>query len=197
MSKLILASQSKVRQKMLKSAGFDFEVQPASIDERKLEKNMTEDNFSFEDVAQYLADSKALHIAGKDNSNLVIGSDQILVFEEQIISKAMTKEIAVDRLKQFRGKTHTLISAVSVARYSEVIFQDVQRASLTMRDFDDEFLKRYVESAGDVLTSCVGCYALEQTGAQLFEKIDGDYFTILGMPLLPLIGFLQVEGFGL
>jgi len=197
MSKLILASNSAARKQMLLNAGYQFDVVPANIDERSIEKDMIDEDHSFETIAQILADNKALSVSGKLNNNYIIGSDQILIFDNQIISKAMTKDIAIDRLKKFRGKTHHLISTVSVAQNGEVIFQHVETATLTMHDFNDDFLLRYADLADDILTSCVGSYALESHGAQLFDHIEGDYFSILGMPLLPLIGFLRNQGIGL
>lgn len=197
MTKLILASQSKARQEILQNAGYYFEVKPALIDERSIEKNMTEEGAEPKEIVKSLAMSKAMAISGRPDENLVIGSDQILVFNDRIISKAMTKDIAIERLKEFGGQTHSLISGVCVVQHGEPIFEDVQIATLKMRDFDDDFIHRYADKAGDILTSCVGCYALEKEGVQLFEKIEGDYFTILGMPMIALIGFLKEQGIGL
>ncbi len=196
-SKLILASKSKARQEMLRNAGFDFEIKSADIDERQLEVNMQKNGANFEDIALGLAKEKALYVSGKDKDSFVVGSDQILIFNSEIISKADNTQQAYERLKSFRANSHTLISSVAVARNGSIEWHETGQAKLTMRDFSDDFLNHYIADAGDVLTSCVGCYALEQKGIQLFEKIDGDYFTILGMPLLPLIGYLQKEGLGL
>ncbi|NCT06000.1 MAG: septum formation protein Maf [Alphaproteobacteria bacterium] len=196
-SKLILASKSKARQEMLRNAGFDFEIKSADIDERQLEVNMKKNGANFEDIALGLAKEKALYVSGKEKDSFVVGSDQILIFNSEIISKANNTQQAYERLKSFRANSHTLISSVAVARNGSIEWHETGQAKLTMRDFSDDFLNYYIADARDILTSCVGCYALEQKGIQLFEKIDGDYFTILGMPLLPLIGYLQKEGLGL
>lgn len=195
-SNFILASKSKARQDMLRGAGFDFEINPANIDERKIEDEMTAKGKSFADIALELGKQKAL-VLSKDSDDLIIGSDQILVFNDRVVSKADNVDVARERLKSFRGQTHILISSVAVARKNQILWHETAQAHLTMRSFSDEFLESYITNAGDALTNCVGCYALEQLGIQLFENIDGDYFTILGMPLLPLIGYLQKEGLGL
>jgi len=192
-----LASKSKARQEMLRNAGFDFEIKSADIDERQLEVNMKKNGANFEDIALGLAKEKALYVSGKEKDSFVVGSDQILIFNSEIISKANNTQQAYERLKSFRANSHTLISSVAVARNGSIEWHETGQAKLTMRDFSDDFLNYYIADARDILTSCVGCYALEQKGIQLFEKIDGDYFTILGMPLLPLIGYLQKEGLGL
>jgi septum formation protein len=127
----------------------------------------------------------------------VIGADQVLECHGKILSKAKNKKAAADKLRFLRGKTHRLISAACVAKNGKIIWQGVQHADLTMKNFNDAFLKRYIAEAGDTLTGAVGAYALEEKGIWLFKKIEGDYFTILGMPLLPLLGFLQGEGLGL
>ncbi|NCO03749.1 MAG: hypothetical protein GW903_06125 [Alphaproteobacteria bacterium] len=182
---------------MLRNAGFDFEIKSADIDERQLEVNMKKNGANFEDIALGLAKEKALYVSGKEKDSFVVGSDQILIFNSEIISKANNTQQAYERLKSFRANSHTLISSVAVARNGSIEWHETGQAKLTMRDFSDDFLNYYIADARDILTSCVGCYALEQKGIQLFEKIDGDYFTILGMPLLPLIGYLQKEGLGL
>ncbi|NCQ88457.1 MAG: hypothetical protein GW749_05680 [Alphaproteobacteria bacterium] len=192
-----MASKSKARQEMLRNAGFDFEIKSADIDERQLEVNMKKNGANFEDIALGLAKEKALYVSGKEKDSFVVGSDQILIFNSEIISKANNTQQAYERLKSFRANSHTLISSVAVARNGSIEWHETGQAKLTMRDFSDDFLNYYIADARDILTSCVGCYALEQKGIQLFEKIDGDYFTILGMPLLPLIGYLQKEGLGL
>ncbi|MEM9468616.1 MAG: nucleoside triphosphate pyrophosphatase [Pseudomonadota bacterium] len=194
MSKLILASGSEARHSMLKNAGFDFDVIPSDVDEQKIKNNFKgKDNFS--DLAQELAYQKA--ISAKHANSFVIGSDQLLIFNNEILSKAKTKEEARDKLLQLKNNTHILISSVVVVKDNEIVFSSTDHADLTMRDFRDEFLDQYLDKAGDILTKCVGSYALESYGLQLFSEIKGDYFTILGMPLLPLSNFLQDQGHGL
>lgn len=189
--RLILASGSKARREMLESAGLEFSVIPADIDERAIEKSFTGNNPA--ELAAELAKAKALHIAGQEeNKNaLVIGSDQILEFEGKILSKARTKEEALEKIRMLKGKTHRLISAFAIVKGPETLCHGVQEAHLTMHDFDEAFLQAYTEKAGSGLTSAVGAYELEGPGAWLFDKIEGDYFTILGMPLLPVLKFLR------
>lgn len=193
MTKLILASGSKARQSMLRGAELDFDIVPADLDEAALIKRH---EGSPEDIAALLAREKALDVAKHDNASYTIGSDQILTLNGKIFSKAKDAHAAREKLKALRGKTHRLISAVAVARGDGILWQYTAHADLTMHDFDDAFLETYMVKAGDALTTCVGAYALEAEGAWLFEKIEGDYFTILGMPLLPLLDWLRQEGFG-
>lgn len=183
---IILASASKARAEMLRGAGIDFEIRPAGLDEAALR----------DQGAQALADAKALQIARQNSGALVIGADQILTLDGEILSKARDKEEARTKLQKLKGKTHHLTAAISVAQGETILWQACDRATLTMRDFDDEFLERYMKRAGEALTASVGAYWLEDVGAWLFEKIEGDYFTILGMPLLPLLQFLRERGAG-
>lgn len=196
MTSLVLASQSQARQNMLRSCGLEFEAYPADLDEQALIRDSHSDNDSH--IAARLAAAKAEAISAKFPDALVIGSDQILECDGQILSKAADKNEAREKLIFLRGKTHRLISAVALAKGSEVIWQHSDQVSLTMHNFDDAFLDSYIDNAGDALTACVGAYEFEGLGAQLFEKIEGDYFTILGMPLLPLLNYLRSEhGVGL
>lgn len=182
---IILASGSAARKNMLRSAGIDFTVMPADIDEAEVQNNMYGEKAS--DIASALARAKAKHVAAQREDVIVIGSDQVLECGGQIFTKAGTIEEAREKLKTLRGKTHILHSAVSIN--GDWVHTD--SADLTMHDFDDAFLESYLQNAGDILTSCVGAYAIEGIGVQLFEKIEGDYFTILGMPLLPLLNKLR------
>lgn len=191
---IILASKSLARQTMLKNAGLIFECQPADIDE-SIAQNSTQ---SPTEIAETLAAQKALHVSNNNSDALVIGSDQILECDATILTKAGDNQKASEKLKSLRGKTHHLISAVCVAQNGKTLWQKSARAALTMHDFSDEFLAEYVANAGEALTRSVGAYELEALGVQLFEKIEGDYFTILGMPLLPLLTYLREDhGVGL
>ncbi len=192
-SKFVLASRSQARQDMLKKAGLNFESIPADIDEELIVQKMLQGNTSDENITLGLARSKAQHIAGEHPDNLVIGSDQLLEFEGGILTKAKTWDEAEEKLKLLRGKTHRLVSAVSIVQNDSVLWEACDSAFLTMRDFDDAFLERYMEKAGGALTRCVGAYEFENTGAWLFSEVKGDYFTILGLPLLKLLGYLQSE----
>lgn len=190
--RLILASGSTIRQKMLYHAGLDCEVIPADLDEEALKA----DDENPVDVAVALSKAKANHVSQEHPEALVIGADQVLVFEGQIYSKAKDTHEAREKLRAMRGKTHSLISAVSVSRHQETLWSAYDMVDLTMYDFDDDFLERYCEKAGDALTRSVGAYEYESVGSWLFNNVQGDYFTILGMPLLPLLGYLRSQGFG-
>ena len=192
--RLILASQSITRQNMLRNAGLDFEIHPADIDEathKNSDKTPAE-------IAKILASKKALAVSQKFPGALVIGSDQILECEDSLLTKAKDENEAREKLKNLRGKTHHLFSAATVAKNNEILWQDVQKASLTMHNFSDEFLDAYIKTCGEALTKSVGAYAIEGAGINLFENIEGDHFTILGMPLLSVLTYLREEqGIGL
>lgn len=195
-NELILASQSTARQKMLAEAGLKFTAIPAILDEMAVAKEMISQNLPPQKIASELARKKALTVAGKNPDALVIGSDQILVLDGEIMSKARTIAEAKEKLKKLRGKTHKLISAVAVAKAGTVFWNEEAEALLTMHDFNDEFLEFYSEKAGEALTRAVGAYEIESTGAWLFSEVKGDLFTILGMPLVPLLCYLrEYQGF--
>lgn len=186
---LILASKSAARQNMLRGAGLEFEVFPADIDE-------SNEQTGPKDRAMNLAIAKAQHISAQYPEALVIGSDQTLVCEGQFLEKAASIVEAQQKLQFLKGRTHELTSAVCAVRDGTILFRAQDVARLTMRDFDDSFLQAYCAKAGDALTQCVGAYALEAQGAWLFAEIDGNYHTILGMPLVPLLVFLHSQGYG-
>jgi septum formation protein len=192
--KIILASQSKARYAMLKNAGLHFKVIRPVVDEmamiNELMRTSGREKITPEKIAMDLAKKKALAVAGKNPDALVVGSDQILVLEGKMMSKARSKEEAKEKLRHLRGKTHRLISAVAVAKAGTVFWSHEEEASLTMNDFSDEFLENYCAHAGDALTKAVGAYEIEGLGAWLFSDIQGDHFTILGMPLRPLLAYL-------
>lgn len=187
--KLVLASKSVARINMLKSAGLEFETQPADIDETPLQNSGKPPA----EIAQSLAEQKALNVSGRYPDALVIGADQILECEGRLLNKAADQKEAREKLKTLRGQTHRLISAVCVVQSDKILWRHQQTASLTMRAFDDVFLEDYIQQAGEALTRSVGAYELESLGVRLFESVEGDYFTILGMPLLPLLQYLQSE----
>lgn len=196
MTRLILASGSKARAEMLRGAGLAFEIIPASIDEQKLLRPMVQQNAAPETIAAALAQAKALHVARQNPGATVIGADQVLWFDGKIYSKAKDVAEARENLQGFRGKTHTLISAACVAQDDKILWEGTARADLTMRRFDDAFLDGYIGMAGDALLKTVGGYELESAGKMLFENVEGDYFTVLGMPLMPLLEFLKGSGHG-
>ena len=187
---IILASGSRARNEMLQNVGLEFQKIPADIDEDTILKSMHEEGTLPEDIAVKLADEKALHISKQNPDALVIGSDQVLEQDGEIFQKATDLAEARAKLEKLKGKTHQLISSVSIAQNGEVLWRDCDTASLTMHDFDDAFLDEYLQNAGEDILACVGAYAFEKYGAWLFKEIDANYFTILGMPLLPLLAYL-------
>ncbi|MDB2682752.1 Maf family protein [Alphaproteobacteria bacterium] len=191
--KIILASGSSARAEMLRGCGLGFDIIPADIDEKKILQDMQSKELKPDQIATALASEKAAAISATNRDALVIGSDQILVCDHRIFSKARDLNEAKDKLKTLRGKTHKLISAACLIQNGEVLWTHTEAANLTMHNFNDEFLDIYCDKAGNALTDCVGSYALEEAGSWLFSKTRGDYFTILGMPLLPLLNYLREE----
>ena len=190
---VILASKSAARRAVLTGAGIGFEVQVSGVDEDALKDQLLAQGASVSQIAEALAEQKALKVS-QTVPGLVIGSDQTLDFEGRLYDKAETLEAARERLQTLRGKTHQLHSAVVVARAGEVIWREVVSSTLTMREFTDAFLESYLASEGPEALGSVGCYRLEGPGAQLFSKIEGDYFAILGLPLMGLLDLLRAHG---
>lgn len=191
MTDIVLASASLARKQMLANAGLEFEVIPGNIDETGIIEN--NNTLTASGKAQKLAFEKARAVSGRCPGKLVIGSDQILVHKNAILQKAANRQEAIQKLKSLRGDRHDLLSAVSVVKDEQELWSVVESASLEMADLDDAALDIYADKAGDALTRSVGAYELESIGASLFDKINGDYFTILGMPLLPLLNYLRVQ----
>jgi septum formation protein len=187
---LVLASQSKVRRALLEAAGIPVEAKPAHLDERAIEERVTGGPG---DVALTLAREKARTVAAMSDRAIVVGCDQTLALGERRFSKPADRSAARAQLLILRGKTHELHSAVCLCRNGSVTFGHVAVARLTMRAFSEAFLDSYLDSAGAGVTASVGAYQLERTGVHLFEKIEGDHFTILGLPLLPLLEELRRE----
>ncbi len=192
--RLILASESLARRAMLRDAGLDFEARAADFDETAAKAQLAAAGRSPEDIAQVLADGKALGLSRRHPEALVIGGDQILLFEGRIFDKPASRTQARATLRRLSGKRHNLLSAVAVARASTVLWRHRQEAELVMRDLSDPFIDRYLGEIGETATRTVGAYALEGRGAQLFTRVEGDFFTILGLPLLALLGFLREQG---
>ncbi|CCB67769.1 MULTISPECIES: Maf family nucleotide pyrophosphatase [unclassified Hyphomicrobium] len=194
-TRLVLASGSAARKALLEAAGLTFDVVPAQIDEAAIRTAILEETMGAEasDIASVLAAEKARAVSELHREALVIGADQVLVLGGKIFSKAETMPEAREHLTMLRGRTHDLVSAVALARNGVVHWQTLAVAGMTVRDFSDEFLGAYLERMGDRALASVGCYELEGTGVQLFERIEGDYFTILGIPLLPLLQRLRDE----
>lgn len=193
---LILASSSSARRALLTGAGLTFDVIPARIDEDALTKALQAKSppADARTIAMSLAVEKALAVSRGHPGTTVIGADQVLSFENKLHAKALNVAEARGVLQALRGKSHELVSAAALARDGKLLWQGSQSARLTMRDFSESFLTSYLENAGAAVLACVGCYELEGLGVQLFSSIEGDYFTILGLPLVPLLGALRTNG---
>ena len=189
---LVLASKSESRRALLESAGIPIEVGPADIDERAIEARAGHADAG--EIAAVLARTKALSVAAEKPGRLVLGADQTLALGQRRFSKPADRAAARDQLKVLRGNSHSLHSALALARDGALVFEHREAAHLTMRPFSDDFLDRYLDAAGGAVTASVGAYQVEGIGIQLFERIEGSHFTILGLPLLPLLDFLRREG---
>ena len=190
--RLVLASASPFRKALLENAGLTFDVEPAQIDERAVEALLAD--LTPEDVASVLAEAKAQDVSGRNPGAIVIGSDQTLSLGGEIYHKAANMDEARRRLLELSGQTHELNSAVVLAKDGETIWRHMSVARLTMRDLDPGFVGRHLSNVGERALSSVGAYQFEGEGIQLFERIDGDYFTIIGLPLLPLLSELRELG---
>jgi septum formation protein len=190
---IILASQSIARRAVLEAAGVPIEIAGAGVDEEAVKTAMLADGATPRDVAEALAERKAVAVA-RSRPEFVVGADQTLEFEGRLYDKATTIDEARARLKLLRGKPHRLHSAVAVARDGVLVWRELDTATLTMRDFSNRFLEDYLAVEGPAALGSVGCYRLEGPGAQLFSRIEGDYFAILGLPLLGLLAFLRQHG---
>jgi septum formation protein len=183
---LILASASTVRAGLLKEAGIDARIVPAHVDEDSVRTSLTAEKAPPHDIADALAELKAVRVSQREPQAYVIGCDQLLWVEGTLFSKPPSLEAARDQLRALRGKTHSLFTAICLAKAGSVLWRQITRPKLTMRDFSDDFLESYLETAGEAVLASVGCYQLEGPGSQLFSRVEGDYFSILGLPLLPL-----------
>jgi septum formation protein len=186
---LILASQSRARRMLLANAGFDFETVPADLDERAVQYGSQLSDPG--QIAILLAREKALAVAARWPERFVIGADQTLALGKRLFSKPESRAQAAEQLRALAGHSHDLHSAVAVARDGKILFASVTTARLTMRRLGEAEIDAYLDEAGEAVTSSVGAYQLEGLGVHLFERIEGDHFTILGLPLLPLLAFLR------
>lgn len=191
--RLILASGSAARRAMLEAAGLPFEVHPSSVDEAAVRETLTADNADIEpaDIAEVLACVKAEEVSRHFPDAIVIGADQVLSLGREILTKAADLDGARQTLMKLRGTTHELHAAVAVAQAGEVGWATVDTASLTARSYSAAFVADYLARAGGTVCRSVGAYEIEGLGITLFERISGDHFTILGMPLLPLLAELR------
>lgn len=191
---LILASKSQARAAMLAAAGVTVELVPADIDERALDAAWTAAGHGPAEIARLLAEAKAVAVSRARPDAVVIGADQTLALGTDRFSKPRDFDEARRHLLSFRGRIHHLHSAVALARGGVATFAHVASAAMQMRAFSDAWLDSYLLAMGDQVLASVGCYQFEGPGIQLFDRIDGDYFTILGMPLLPLLAALRQQG---
>ena len=191
MKKLILASASRHRAKILDDAGLSFGQIASDLDERAIEAPLAEADVLPEDRAQILAEAKAVDVSEKHPGHLVIGCDQILSFEGDVLHKCKDMEEARRRLLLLSGKTHTLSSAVVLAENGETLWRHVTNCAMTMRPLTPQFIGRHLSDVGDGILGSVGAYQIEGPGIQLFEEMDGDMFSIIGLPLLPLLDQLR------
>ncbi len=191
---LILASGSEIRRTLLENAGVQASVQVARIDEETIKTSLLADGATPRDIADALAEGKAHKVSLKNPDALVIGCDQVLALGQDLLSKPKTADDAIGQLRRLRGNTHQLLSAAVIYENGAPKWRQVGVARLTMREFSDEYLADYVARNWDSIQHSVGGYKLEEEGVRLFSRIDGDYFTILGIPLLELLTYLTIRG---
>lgn len=192
--KIILASSSSSRAAILEQIGLEFEALAPKVDESSIREALVAVATSPRDIADALADAKARKISIKNPDALVLGSDQILEFEETIVSKASSKQEARETLERLVGKTHVLNTAIVIYHQAKPIWRHVAKSQMMMRSLSTEVIAEYVDTYWDHIKWCVGCYRIEAEGAALFRMIRGDQFEIRGLPLFPLLNFLQDRG---
>ena len=192
MSHIILASTSSARRQILENAGVSFDAMAPMVDEEALKLALEQENLAPRDLADALAEAKAIKISAKHPTALVLGADQVLAIDDgQLLSKAESRDQAREQLKMLSGKSHRLFSALVAAAAGVPVWRHVGVVRLLVRPLSDAFIDDYVDRNWDQIRYCVGCYQIEGEGAQLFTKIEGDHFDIMGMPLLPLLAFLR------
>ncbi|WP_159994809.1 nucleoside triphosphate pyrophosphatase [Roseomonas sp. 18066] len=194
MTRLVLASSSTTRAALLRAAGLEFEARPAHVDEAALKEAAQAEEAPPAEAAILLAEAKAARIGRRDTESLVIGADQLLVCGKDWFDKPADLAAARHQLQALRGRSHTLYTAMVLWRGGQRVWHHVATPRLTMRGFSDAFLDRYLASEGQAVLSSVGAYRLEGLGVQLFQEIQGEHSAILGLPLLPLLGFLRQHG---
>ena len=191
--RIILASGSAIRRKLMDDAGIEFEVIAKPVDERAIKDAMLAESARLQDIADTLAEAKSVRVS-RIEPGLVIGADQIMVMDGQLFDKPKDIDAARKRLKLMRGKTHYLVGAVVISENGSPVWRHLAKTKLTMRDFSDAFLEDYLKAEGELVTKSVGAYRFEGLGAQLFSHVEGDFFSILGLSLLPVMDYLRMRG---
>lgn len=191
---MILASASASRKAVLAAAGVPFEAIPAAVDETVLKARLLASGTVLTGIAPALAEAKALAVSADHPEALVLGADQTLLFDGELVSKCADLAGARRLLSRLRGRRHQLVGGLVLARGGAPVWRHTETSNLAMRAFSDAFLDAYLEEEGAAILGCVGCYRLEGLGAQLFEAVEGDYFSILGLPLQPLLAELRRQG---
>lgn len=191
--RLILASGSAIRRQLMTDAGLNFEVITRPVDEGAIKEAMLAEGARLRDIADALAEAKAMRVS-RTEDGLVIGADQIMVMDNQLFDKPKDRDEARERLLLMRGKTHNLIGAVVICENGQAVWRHMAKTTLTMRNFSDEFLEDYLKAEGELVTKSVGAYRFEGLGSQLFSNVEGDFFSILGLSLLPVMDYLRVRG---
>jgi len=194
LTRLVLASASTTRARLLTNAGVVFDAVAAPLDEFAARESLSRDGVPSDEIAVSLAELKALRVSALRPGAFVIGADQILILEGEIVSRSSGIEEARALLRRLAGQNHELITAAALAKEGAIVWRHVARAEMQMREISEAFLEAYLETQGEAVLGSVGCYHLEGVGAQLFAKTTGDYFAILGLPLLPLLGALRELG---
>jgi septum formation protein len=194
---LILASASPSRRRMLENAGLAFAVERSGVDEEEITRSLVAAGATPQEISSKLAELKALRVSARHPVAMVVGADSTLACNGRLFDKPPTLEAARRQLLSLRGQTHELFSSVVVAKNNARLWHWNECARLTMHPFTETFLDSYLRRAGEGVLTSVGAYQLENIGAHLFSRVDGDYFTILGLPLLPLLSFLALHGIGL
>lgn len=194
MARIILATASASRCAILKNAGVEFLARPAGIDEREVEAPLAAIGKSSAEIAMALAEAKALAVAREETDAVIIGADQVLDADGQRWNKPATLAEARDQLMALSGRTHVLQSAIAVAEKGKIVWRHHEASKMTLQHLTGQIIEAYLAEVGETALSSVGAYQIEGPGIRLFERIEGDYFAILGLPLLPLLGFLRGEG---